>query len=411
MDKHPKMRAKKTFRNDEKVSTTDEPVPKCVKTEENCVLKKPGPPVTTCAVKALRVSEPTQVDSLTTHRQDHLTLQHEDLNWISRPLTGDFGIEQDNADWINFTFPVSTSMSTTDNAIYAFNAISQDFSVKDTSQLFNCNLSIELPFPNINHQPISEASFPIVNHQPISATSLKQREPISEASVQISTQGLNLTQPPSGAESEVARSRNKAYIKKPMNAFLLWSKIHRPTLSKANPNASNCEISVQLGIEWRKLSEEQKKPYYEESRRIKAQHMEKYPDWDYQPPKVIKKPSPFRRPPVIPAPQISSPFTLTWAQISNPYPESLTSVRGLSTLNSTANITQAMEMQQGVINTDQHLLSAPHCCFSANPHMTGPQFCPAESIPCLSYSSHLNDFMSHYEDLRHCEYCLHDDNL
>lgn len=62
-----------------------------------------------------------------------------------------------------------------------------------------------------------------------------------------------------------------------MNAFFLWSKIHRPALSKANPNASNCDISVQLGLEWHKLSEEQKKPYYEEARRIMAQHMEKYP--------------------------------------------------------------------------------------------------------------------------------------
>lgn len=64
-----------------------------------------------------------------------------------------------------------------------------------------------------------------------------------------------------------------------MNAFFLWSKIHRTALSKANPNASNCEISVQLGLEWHKLSEEQKKPYYEEARRIMAQHMEKYPGY------------------------------------------------------------------------------------------------------------------------------------
>ncbi len=72
-------------------------------------------------------------------------------------------------------------------------------------------------------------------------------------------------------------SEQKVSIKRPMNAFFLWSKIHRPALSKANPNASNCEISVQLGLEWHKLSEEQKKPYYEEARRIMAQHMEKYP--------------------------------------------------------------------------------------------------------------------------------------
>ncbi|RXN05897.1 transcription elongation regulator 1-like protein [Labeo rohita] len=169
-----------------------------------------------------------------------------------------------------------------------------------------------------------------------------------------------------------------------MNAYFLWSKIHRPILSKANPKASNCAISVQLGIEWNKLSEEQKKPYYEESHRIMAQHMEKYPDWDCQPRKVIKKRSEAsRRPPVVPVTQISSPFTLTWAQRSNPYPESLTSVgniTGQSSLNSPANMNQAMEMQHSLINTDQHLLSAPHCILSGNLHMTGLQFYPPEMV-------------------------------
>lgn len=43
-----------------------------------------------------------------------------------------------------------------------------------------------------------------------------------------------------------------------------------------------------------------------------------------------------------------------------------------------ANITQAMEMQHGFINTDPCPLSAPHCIFSADLHKTGQQFYPAE---------------------------------
>uniref|UniRef100_A0A8C1VQI5 Transcription factor SOX-30 n=1 Tax=Cyprinus carpio TaxID=7962 RepID=A0A8C1VQI5_CYPCA len=397
MDKHPKLRAKKRFRNDEKGSTTDEPVPKCAKTEEKLILKKPGPP----AVKSQRVSEPTEVNSLTTHRQYHP--QDEGFNSINSPLTGDLGIKQDSAEWD--TFPLYPSGQTS-MVLTADNAIPQFFSFKDMPQSFNCNLSSEAP--------ISETYFPIVTHQPISAASVINREPISEASVQINTRGLSFTQPPSGTESEVARSQNKTVsIKRPMNAFFLWSKIHRPALSKANPNASNCDISVQLGLEWHKLSEEQKKPYYEEARRIMAQHMEKYPDWVYKPCREKKKHSVSRRPPVVPATQISTPFILTWAQRPNPYPEPLTSARGQSSLNSPANINQAMEMQQGFINTDQCPLSAPRCIFSADLHMTGQQFYPAESIPCSSSSSHLIDFMSHYEDLRqeapvqNCEYCLH----
>lgn len=196
MDKHPKMRAKTRFRNGEKGSRTDEQVPECVKTEENCVLKKPHV-VSTCAVKAQRVREPTQVNSLTTHRQDHP--QHEDLN----SLTGDLGIEQDDADWKMFpVYPSDqTSVSNSDNALSSFNAISHGFSVKHTPQSFDWNLSGEVPFQNINHQPISMDYFPILTDQPISAASVINREPISEASVQINTQGLNFTQSPSGAGS------------------------------------------------------------------------------------------------------------------------------------------------------------------------------------------------------------------
>ncbi|XP_063301420.1 transcription factor SOX-30 [Pelobates fuscus] len=72
-------------------------------------------------------------------------------------------------------------------------------------------------------------------------------------------------------------------VKRPMNAFMVWSRIHRPAMAKANPLATNSEISVQLGLEWSKLSEEQKKPYFEEAQKIKEKHSKEFPDWVYQP--------------------------------------------------------------------------------------------------------------------------------
>ncbi|KAJ8408850.1 hypothetical protein AAFF_G00246680 [Aldrovandia affinis] len=68
-----------------------------------------------------------------------------------------------------------------------------------------------------------------------------------------------------------------------MNAFMVWSRIHRTAMSKANMDATNADISVQLGIEWSKLSEEQKRPYYEEAYRLKHKHSQEFPDWVYQP--------------------------------------------------------------------------------------------------------------------------------
>ncbi|MEE6478259.1 hypothetical protein FKM82_011795 [Ascaphus truei] len=80
------------------------------------------------------------------------------------------------------------------------------------------------------------------------------------------------------------------HVKRPMNAFMVWARIHRPALAKANPAANNAEISVQLGLEWNKLSEEQKKPYYDEAQKIKEKHREEFPSWVYQPRPGKRKP-------------------------------------------------------------------------------------------------------------------------
>ncbi|KAK9955818.1 hypothetical protein ABG768_015669 [Culter alburnus] len=394
MDRHPKMRARLRFRKAEESLTTDEAVPKCAETENGVF--KPDSPVAVCAVKTQRVGDPTKVNSLTTRRQDHP--QFEDMS-----LGIDVGINQDYSDRIVFPLhpSVQDSLEMRDNALYSLK-ISQVFSYNDMNS-FNCNLSSEAPFPKTYHQPISQAHFPtethqrvdmtpfqtennqqishcpnpIVNHQPFIMAPFPKlyQQPISEASEQVSSQELNFPQTPSGAESKAARPQNKKVsIKRPMNAFILWSKIHRHALSKANPNASHCDISVQLGLEWSRLSEEQKEPYYTEARRIKAEHRRKYPDWVYRP----KKRSASKGAPAIPATQNSSLSSLTWAQRSNTYPEPLTSVgdiTGQSGLISPACMNQTMEMQQGV-TLPRCLHCAPHRIFSANPHMTGPQFYP-----------------------------------
>ncbi|NXB75785.1 SOX30 factor, partial [Donacobius atricapilla] len=81
-------------------------------------------------------------------------------------------------------------------------------------------------------------------------------------------------------------------VKRPMNAFMVWARIHRAAVAKANPGANNAEISVQLGLEWSKLTEEQKQPYYEEANKIKLRHREEFPGWVYQPNKKKCSPPP-----------------------------------------------------------------------------------------------------------------------
>ncbi|TFK09615.1 extracellular calcium-sensing receptor-like [Platysternon megacephalum] len=123
-----------------------------------------------------------------------------------------------------------------------------------------------------------------VTKVPLAQVPLKMQS-LLEPSVKIETKDVPLTVLPSDAgipDTPFSKDRN-GHVKRPMNAFMVWARIHRPALAKANPAANNAEISVQLGLEWNKLTEDQKKPYYDEAQKIKEKHREEFPGWVYQP--------------------------------------------------------------------------------------------------------------------------------
>uniref|UniRef100_A0A665TYV9 HMG box domain-containing protein n=1 Tax=Echeneis naucrates TaxID=173247 RepID=A0A665TYV9_ECHNA len=75
------------------------------------------------------------------------------------------------------------------------------------------------------------------------------------------------------------------HIKRPMNAFMVWSYIHRCVLRRACPRMSTIEASVHLGCEWSKLSAEQKRPYFEMAHKLKILHKHQFPDYEFRPQK------------------------------------------------------------------------------------------------------------------------------
>nr|UJP31562.1 putative SoxC [Macoploma tenta] len=78
------------------------------------------------------------------------------------------------------------------------------------------------------------------------------------------------------------------HVKRPMNAFMVWSQIERRKISEVAPDMHNAEISKRLGARWKTLDENDRQPYIEEAERLRLLHMQEYPDYKYRPRKKSK---------------------------------------------------------------------------------------------------------------------------
>ncbi|CAF1402025.1 unnamed protein product [Adineta steineri] len=112
--------------------------------------------------------------------------------------------------------------------------------------------------------------------------------------------------------SDATRTRSKKRInrvKRPMNAFMVFSQLERRKIVQLAPDMHNAEISKYLGARWKRLSEIERRPFIDEAERLKMLHLREYPDYKYKPRKRAKKGS---SPPTNSSiPHMSSPMDTT----------------------------------------------------------------------------------------------------
>uniref|UniRef100_A0A3Q3A269 HMG box domain-containing protein n=2 Tax=Kryptolebias marmoratus TaxID=37003 RepID=A0A3Q3A269_KRYMA len=102
---------------------------------------------------------------------------------------------------------------------------------------------------------------------------------ISQSSAKPGRDGpICFTIPPTEEDLKQMQSiqEEDGYVKRPMNAFLVWGYIHRNVLQKAYPGQNINLSSVRLGCEWSKLSEEEKRPYYEVAHTLEKMHRQRF---------------------------------------------------------------------------------------------------------------------------------------
>lgn len=88
--------------------------------------------------------------------------------------------------------------------------------------------------------------------------------------------------PPSAKEPQSPATKQKEpKIRRPMNAFMIFSKRHRAMVHQKHPNQDNRTVSKILGEWWYALKPEEKNRYHELASEVKEAHFRTYPEWKW----------------------------------------------------------------------------------------------------------------------------------
>ncbi|KAI4898305.1 hypothetical protein NFI96_033510, partial [Prochilodus magdalenae] len=89
------------------------------------------------------------------------------------------------------------------------------------------------------------------------------------------------TQSLSALPKDSDKKREKDHIRRPMNAFMIFSKRHRALVHQRHPNQDNRTVSKILGEWWYALGPKEKQKYHDLAFQVKEAHFRAHPDWKW----------------------------------------------------------------------------------------------------------------------------------
>ncbi|XP_054893743.1 SRY-box transcription factor 32 [Poeciliopsis prolifica] len=103
------------------------------------------------------------------------------------------------------------------------------------------------------------------------------------SSSSVSSSPVSVHSESSCASPEPKSAPAQQRVRRPLNAFIIWTKEERRRLAQLNPDLENTDLSKILGKQWKAMPLAEKRPYMQEAERLRVQHIIDYPNYKYRP--------------------------------------------------------------------------------------------------------------------------------